>query len=271
MSTRDNEPRRPGERHPLEPGATTTGHDTEPGRHPGESHPLEAGATTTGHDTEPGRHPLEQQTTRVESAEATRGPTRDPRRGVVAARERFGGLDVPATLVGMLTALATLAILGGVVGSIVGAIGYQTGIDSETVEDISIASLIGGLVVLLLAYLIGGWAAGRIARYDGARNGLMTGIWTIVLAAILSALAAWGVAETEADNDVLRDVNMPQWFSSDALTTAGIISAVVAIATMLLAGALGGMWGERYHRRADRHIVDEGQRVPLEDRVERRG
>ena len=187
--------------------------------------------------------------------------------GVRAARERFGGIDVPATLVGMLTALATLVLLGGLIGAAIGAVGYQTGLDDEA-EELSLAGLIGGLVTIFLAYLIGGWAAGRIARYDGLRNGLMTGVWTIVLAAILSALAAW----LGSEYDVLRNVELPQWFSQDALTTGGIISALVAIAAMLLGGLLGGMWGERYHRRADQAIVATrpGGIARRETRVERR-
>ena len=170
--------------------------------------------------------------------------------GVAEARNRFGGLDIPATLVGMLTALAVLVLLGGLIGAAIGAIGYQTGLDKAK-EEISIASLVGGLVTLFLAFLIGGWAAGRIARYDGGKNGLMTAVWAIVLAAILSALAA-GLG---AKYDVFRNVKLPQFFSRDAATIGGIVSALVAIAAMLLGGFLGGKWGERYHRRADATIL----------------
>jgi len=170
--------------------------------------------------------------------------------GVRAARERFGGVDVPATLVGMLTALAILVLLGGLIGAAIGAIGYQRGLDTDE-QSLSIAGLVGGLVTLFFAFLVGGWAAARIARYDGARNGLVTGVWTIILAAILSTLGAW----LGDKYDVLRNVDLPQWFSRDALTTAAIVSGAVAIAAMLLGGLLGGVWGERFHRRADATIA----------------
>lgn len=171
---------------------------------------------------------------------------------IAAAHDRFGGIDIPASLVGMLTAIAVLVLLGGLVGAAFGAIGYQTGLSGENVEDISIGSLIGGLVVLAIAYLIGGWTAGRIGRYDGARNGLMTGIWTLVLAAVLAGLGAW----LGAEYDVFANVELPQWFNEDAVTTAAIVSGAVAIATMLVAGVLGGLWGTRYHRLADETILD---------------
>ena len=185
-------------------------------------------------------------------ADAVELRERRPVHPIAAAHDRFGGIDIPASLVGMLTALAVLVLLGGLVGAAVGAIGYQTGLSGDTVEDISIASLVGGLVVLTVAYLIGGWTAGRIARYDGARNGLMTGVWTVLLAAVLSGLAAWFGSEY----DVLANVELPQWFDRDALTTAALVSGVVAVATMLVAGLLGGLWGTRYHRLVDETIVD---------------
>jgi hypothetical protein len=185
-------------------------------------------------------------------AETIERHERTARHPIAAAHDRFGGIDIPASLVGMLTGLAVLVLLGGLVGAAVGAIGYQTGLSGENVEDISTASLIGGLVVLASAYLIGGWTAGRIARYDGARNGLMTGVWTVVLAGALSALAAW----LGSEYDVFANVELPQWFDRDAFTTAAIASGVIAIATMLLAGLLGGLWGTRYHRLADETILD---------------
>jgi hypothetical protein len=175
----------------------------------------------------------------------------DPYAGIHVAHERFGGIDIPASLVGMLTALSTVLILAGLVGAAVGVVGYQTGLE-ENAEDLSMGSLIGGVAILFVAYLIGGWAAGRIARYDGARNGFATGVWTLILGAILAALGAWAGTEY----DVFQNVQLPQWFDSDALTTAAIASGIGAIAAMFAGGIIGGIWGERYHRRADATIAD---------------
>ena len=192
----------------------------------------------------------EREAREVEAIE--RRETARPVHPIAAARDRFGGIDLPASLVGMLTAIAVLILLGGIVGAAIGAIGYQTGLSGDNVEDISLASLIGGLVVIAIAYLVGGWTAGRIARYDGARNGLMTAVWTIVLAGALSALAAWFGSEY----DVFANVQLPQWFDRDALTSAALASGLGAVATMLIAGLLGGLWGTRYHRLADQTLLD---------------
>jgi hypothetical protein len=184
--------------------------------------------------------------TRTEHATAA-----DPYAGIHAARERFGGVDIPASLVGMLTALSTVLILAGLVGAAFGVVGYQTGLE-ENAQDLSIGSLIGGVAILFVAYLIGGWAAGRMARYDGARNGFATGIWTLVFGAILAALGAWAGAEY----DVFQNVELPQWFDEDAFTIAAIASGIGAIVAMFVGGIIGGFWGERYHRRADTTIAD---------------
>jgi MFS family permease len=189
-------------------------------------------------------------TARPVDVQSERRTTTDPYAGIAAAHERFGGVDIPASIIGMLTALSTTLILAGLVGAAFGAVGYQTGLE-ENAEDLSTWSLIGGVAVLFVAYVVGGWAAGRMARYDGVRNGFATGIWTLVFAAILAGLGAW----IDSEYDVFRNVELPQWFESDALTTAAIISGIAAIAAMFAGGIIGGLWGERYHRRADRTIV----------------
>ena len=85
-----------------------------------------------------------------------------------------------------------------------------------------------------------------------AERGPMTAVWTIVLAGALSALAAWFGSEY----DVFANVQLPQWFDRDALTSTALASGLAAVATMLVAGVLGGLWGTRYHRLADQTILD---------------
>ena len=172
--------------------------------------------------------------------------------GLREAHSRYGGIDVAATLIGMLSALAVLILIGGLIGAAIGAIGYQTGLKGNHTS-LSIAGLVGGVVTLFLAFLIGGWAAARIARYDGIRNGVMTAVWAVLLAAALAGLgAAFGTKYNVFENVP----NLPNWFSRDALTAGAIASAVAAVVAMVAGGALGGRRGERYHRRIDRLIAD---------------
>ena len=169
--------------------------------------------------------------------------------GVVEAHRRFGGIDLPATLAGMVAALGTAVLLAGLIAG-AGTVGYQKGLAGG--DELSLGGLIAGLATLLVAFLVGGWVAGRIARYDGGRNGLLTAVWFLVLAAVTSGLGAW----LGDKYDVLPSVRLPQWFSADARTGAAVGTGLLALLVMLVAGWLGGRWGERYHRRADALIAE---------------
>jgi hypothetical protein len=166
-------------------------------------------------------------------------------------RKRF---DLPATLGGALAALGAFVLLSGLIGAVVGAIGYQSGIDGN---DLSVGGLIGGLVALFLACLAGGWVAGRLARYRGGLHGLAAVLWIVLLAAVLAALAAIAGSRLDA-----RDrVGLPDWFSSDSLGTAAIISGLVGLALALLGGWLGGRLGERHRQSAAVEVVEQRKAV----------
>ena len=164
--------------------------------------------------------------------------------GVVEARRRFGGIDVPATLGGTAAAIGTAVLVAGLLAG-AGTVGYQRGLAGT--EDLSIGGLVAGLATLLVAFLVGGWVAGRMARYDGGRNGVLTAVWFLLLAALMSGLGAW----LGREYDVFPSLRLPQWFSADARTGAAVVTGLVALAVMLLAGWLGGHLGSRYHRKAD--------------------
>jgi hypothetical protein len=182
--------------------------------------------------------------------------------GLTEAHRRFGGLDLPASLAGMLCALGTTVLLAGLLAG-AGSIGYQRGVRSDE-STLSVAGLAGGLAVLLIAFLVGGWVAGRMARYDGLRNGLMTAVWFIVLAAVVAGLGAW----LGDRYDFFSRVDLPQWFTDGAGSATAIVTGLLAVVVMLAAGALGGWLGARYHRRADRLIAaTRSGGVEVHDRV----
>ena len=169
--------------------------------------------------------------------------------GVAEARRRFGGIDIPATLAGTIAALGTAALMGSLLAG-AGRIGYQRGLE-DAADELPLGGLVAGLITLGLAFLLGGWVAGRMARYDGGRNGVLTAVWFVLLAAIVSALGAW----LDDEYDVFPDLHLPQWFSSDATTNEALATGLLAVIVMLLAAWFGGRLGEAYHRRADALIA----------------
>ena len=190
---------------------------------------------------------------RATSRQTTVEPTTERRpvrgaEGIDWARGRFGGLDTGATLAGAFAALGITVLLGGIFAG-AGRVVYVNGLrDAPTAAS---GSVIAGLAVIVVAFLVGGWVAGRMARYDGGRNGMVTAVWFILFAAATSAL---GALLGESYN-VFAGQHLPQWFTSSARTPAAVVSAAIALLLMVGAGYVGGLVGDRYHRRIDRMVA----------------
>jgi len=190
-------------------------------------------------------------TVRADGASVTRGAGRD---AVAAQHDRFGGIKWGAAFFGWLSANGLAVILVALLSAAGVALGLAQDVDTadEAVDqatDIGIGGGIAVLVVLFLAYLAGGYVAGRMARFDGARQGLA--VWLVGLIVVL-LLAAAG-ALLGAQYNVLTDLNLPRIpVDEGTATTAGIVTLVAILVVTLLGAVLGGKIGERYHRKVDR-------------------
>jgi hypothetical protein len=176
--------------------------------------------------------------------------------GREGARSRFGGLDLVASFFGALVTFASVVLIGGVLAAIFGTgeVRFDTSLDSFS--SITSQTLLVGGATLLLASLLGGWCAGRGARFDGVGNGMMTVVWVLAIGVGLGALGAW----LGDQYDVYSSTNLPR-FVSDDFALWGSVAFAVALVLMLVGGAIGGAIGEHWHRRADRAMLDV---VPVE-------
>ncbi|HSD77541.1 MAG TPA: hypothetical protein VLA98_09050 [Solirubrobacteraceae bacterium] len=169
-------------------------------------------------------------------------------------RERFGGVSWGSALFGFLAALGLAAILTAILaaaGVALGLVDQATGSDASTsdAETIGLGGAIALLLVLAIAWYCGGYAAGRMSRFDGGRQGLGVWAWTIVAAVVVAALAAVGGSKY----DVFQSLNLPSLpVNGSTLTGAGAIAGAAAIVVTLVAAVVGGKVGERFHRRVDR-------------------
>src|ERR671920_1574542 len=125
-------------------------------------------------------------------AHATRGAVHD---AVARQHDRFGGIKWGAAFFGWLSANGLAVLLVALLSAAGVAIGLTQGVPStdEAVQQADTIGIAGGialLVVLFLAYFAGGYVAGRMARFDGAKQGLA--VWIIGLLVVL-VLAAVGV------------------------------------------------------------------------------
>jgi hypothetical protein len=148
--------------------------------------------------------------------------------------------------VGMTLLLSTLATAIGL------AVGSSMNLDPRGADAAPIG-MTGGVVllaVLALSYFAGGYVAGRLARFDGARNGLLC--WLIgLLATVLAAVAGAWLGTARAD--LVADLRLPVLPGDPGtLTVAGVVALAAVLLVTAVAAALGGRVGEGYHRRVDR-------------------
>jgi hypothetical protein len=184
-------------------------------------------------------------------ARASKGAARD---AVDAQHERFGGIKWGAAFFGWLSANGLAVLLIAALSAAGVAIGLTQGVPSadETTSNADSIGIGGGialLVVLFLAYLAGGYVAGRMSRFDGIRQGVA--VWLIGLLVVV-ALAVLG-AVLGAKYNVLSQLDLPRIpVDEGTATTAGIIALVAVLVVTLIGAVLGGKLGERFHRKVDR-------------------
>jgi uncharacterized membrane protein len=167
-------------------------------------------------------------------------------------REEYGGVNWGASFFGWLVAVGLGSLLVAVLAATGAAIGLteiQNQANNASEETLGLGGAIALLVVLMIAYYCGGYVAGRMSRFDGTRQGL--GAWLIgVVVAIILAVA--GVIFGQQYN-VLQQLNLPSLPTGNAsFASGGAIALVLVLVGTLLAAAVGGKAGERYHRKIDR-------------------
>lgn len=181
---------------------------------------------------------------------------------VEAEEAEYGGVKPGAAFFGWLTATGMAVLLTALLAAAGTALGLATGTDlgeaasdatneaTADPEGVGVAGIIGLGVILLVAYYCGGYVAGRMARFQGARQGVAVWVWALVIAALVALLGY--VAGSEYN--VLQRLNGFPRIPVDegTLTTAGIAAAVVALLASLVGAILGGIAGVRYHRKIDR-------------------
>jgi hypothetical protein len=171
-------------------------------------------------------------------------------------RDRFGGIQWGSDFFGWLCAIGLASILTAVLVGAGVALGLSTSdaSNSDTAQQIGLGGGIALLVVLAIAWFCGGYVAGRMARFDGARQGIGVWLWTLLAAVIVAGLAAIGGSEY----DIFERLNLPRIAVGDnTLTAGGAIAGAAAILVTLLFAVIGGKVGERYHTRVDRLATDE--------------
>src|SRR3954463_6548554 len=184
------------------------------------------------------------------TAETRAAPVASPRE---RQRAEFGGINWGAAFFGWIVAVGIGALLTALVSAAGAAVAISelSGV-GDAIQNADTIGVVGGIalfVIALIAYFAGGYVAGRMSRFDGARQGLAVWLWALLIAVVLAIIGA--VAGSEYN--VFGQLNLPRVpIDEGTLSVAGAITLAAAVLGSLIAAILGGAAGERYHRRVDR-------------------
>jgi hypothetical protein len=164
----------------------------------------------------------------------------------------YRGFKGGAAFYGWLIAIGLTVLLTGIVGAVAAAVDYAITIDWNRAEaEAGTIGLVSGTVLILIlaiAYYKGGYVAGRLARFDGGRQGF--GVWMIGV--VVTAIVAGIAALAGSQYDILDRVDIPSVpIADETLTAGGLILAGAVLLVTLIASTLGGKAGARYHRHID--------------------
>ncbi len=181
--------------------------------------------------------------------------SRPPRSARTVCGTCTGGVDWLASFLGFVFALVVGAVFSSVAGLVLGILGFS--LDLSNLSAAVITGLAIVAVAIFLTYFFGGYVAGRLARFDGGRNGAMLLLWSFI--ALLLVLVAGGILRSFLPENVSRSINgfvqnnvVSAGGDLLALGAVGIAVAVGVLLVALLGGILGGRVGSRYHTEIDR-------------------
>ena len=124
--------------------------------------------------------------TRSRTRGATSRPPRSARTGSGTCTGAWTGWRASS---GSFSPSCSRAVFSAIAGLVLVPFGFSPELSGGQLG----ASVLTGLgvlgVLIFLTYFFGGYVAGRLARFDGGRNGAMVLVWTFIVALILALVA----------------------------------------------------------------------------------
>jgi hypothetical protein len=175
------------------------------------------------------------------------------------AKSARGGVSGGAILTGVVVSYGALLIVSALAGGVLVA----TGLDPEDIAggeqvDVGIGIGIGILVGQFLAYLWGGYTAGRMARGAGAANGVLVPVVALIVVVVVAGIAA-ALGATAELGTPFGTTRLP--IEGDYVVEWSVAVGGGILLVMLLGGLLGGLAGARWHTRLEKDSVHEESAV----------
>src|SRR5215203_5734395 len=187
----------------------------------------------------------------------------------LARQAGLGRLSFISALAGVLVAYGAFALLAALVGAVAVGIGLDTELASNDWTTFGMGSAVTVTVVAFVAYLFGGYVAGRMARRAGLVNGLAVFALAVLLVVVVGAIAA-SQTDTEAVQANLRSLGLP--ITGAEWARIGTVAGIGTLVGMLVGAGIGGVVGERWHGQLARWAaVGRGGPDQAQDDGERAG
>ncbi|HZX02635.1 hypothetical protein [Kribbella sp.] len=164
----------------------------------------------------------------------------------------YRGFKFGAAFFGWLIAIAmSVLLLAAVSAAAFGTaqvLNYTTSDAKAQPGAASITAAAVTIFMLTLAFYTGGYVAGRLARFDGGRQGF--GVWMI--AVFVGAIAGGLSWFLNSQYDLIGNLPRPNVALSNHTILLGSAAAAAALLVFtLIAAIVGGKSGRRYHDRID--------------------
>jgi hypothetical protein len=162
----------------------------------------------------------------------------------LARQAGLGRLSFISALAGVLVAYGAFAVLAALVGAVTVALGLDTELAHNDGATVGRGSAVVVTVVAFVAYLFGGYVAGRMARRAGLVNGLAVFALAVLLVVVVGAIVA-SQADTETVQANLRSLGLP--ITGSEWARIGTAAGIGTLVGMLVGAGIGGVVGERWH------------------------
>lgn len=194
---------------------------------------------------------IEHQHQREDQYQYQRETSRD--RALMAEDAGFGRFSLLAVLAGTVCAFGVFGVVFALTAAVFDGLDIGTDLSSTDWRRLDRA---GGLVAggaLGVAYLFGGYVAGRMARRAGVAHGAAVFVLGVAFAIGAAAAIDQG-SDPRPVLDDLRQLGVPtsrgEW--SELWTIAGVAAVLVVV----VASVLGGLLGERWHGKLVARAMD---------------
>lgn len=175
-----------------------------------------------------------------------------------------GGVLFGPVVTGVLVAFGAMFLLSALIAGVIAALGYDDEIARGESFEIGAGAAIALIAAQLIAYMWGGYTAGRMSRGAGLANGLLVPLGAIVVALIVAAVAAMLGATTNL-NLPFDEITLP--IEGDLLIDWGPAVGISTLVAMFLGGALGGLMGARWHTKLERRVAEEERAEARDERT----